>query len=195
MPTAACPRATSISTRARCTWRSSCPMARASGSSSHSASTASRPPTRPMPSQTRPTCWCTRASPPTPSGATKMDRPEWAAVNSRNGEVYFTLTNNAAAQRPITAVDARQSALLQRQEDHGPGSEGQSEWPRDPLGGGRRLCRRAVLRLGRVPVRRACDRVARQREPVRSDGCQRLLEPGRRLVQLCEPGTAVAADR
>ena len=39
-------------------------------------------------------------------GATKMDRPEWAAVNSRNGEVYFTLTNNAAAQRPIAAVDA-----------------------------------------------------------------------------------------
>jgi len=39
------------------------------------------------------------------AGATKMDRPEWAAVNSRNGEVYFTLTNNAAAQRPITAVD------------------------------------------------------------------------------------------
>ena len=38
-------------------------------------------------------------------GATRMDRPEWAAVNSRNGEVYFTLTNNAAAQRPITAVD------------------------------------------------------------------------------------------
>jgi len=40
------------------------------------------------------------------AGATRMDRPEWAAVNSRNGEVYFTLTNNAAAQRPITAVDA-----------------------------------------------------------------------------------------
>jgi secreted PhoX family phosphatase len=39
-------------------------------------------------------------------GATKMDRPEWAAVNSRNGEVYLTLTNNAAAQRPIAAVDA-----------------------------------------------------------------------------------------
>jgi uncharacterized protein len=37
-------------------------------------------------------------------GATKMDRPEWAAVHPRNGEVYFTLTNNAAAQRPITAV-------------------------------------------------------------------------------------------
>lgn len=39
-------------------------------------------------------------------GATKMDRPEWAAVHPGNGEVYVTLTNNAAAQRPITAVDA-----------------------------------------------------------------------------------------
>jgi secreted PhoX family phosphatase len=37
-------------------------------------------------------------------GATKMDRPEWAAVHPSNGEVYFTLTNNAAAQRPIGAV-------------------------------------------------------------------------------------------
>jgi secreted PhoX family phosphatase len=37
-------------------------------------------------------------------GATKMDRPEWAAVHPRNGEVYVTLTNNAAAQRPIAAV-------------------------------------------------------------------------------------------
>lgn len=28
-------------------------------------------------------------------GATPMDRPEWGAVNPRNGEVYFTLTNNS----------------------------------------------------------------------------------------------------
>jgi secreted PhoX family phosphatase len=28
-------------------------------------------------------------------GATKMDRPEWCAVNPANGEIYFTLTNNS----------------------------------------------------------------------------------------------------
>ncbi|MCX7070374.1 MAG: PhoX family phosphatase [Gammaproteobacteria bacterium] len=40
-------------------------------------------------------------------GATKMDRPEWGAVNRTNGEVYFTLTNNS--QRGVgtgPAVDA-----------------------------------------------------------------------------------------
>ena len=40
------------------------------------------------------------------AGATKMDRPEWGAVNPRNGEVYFTLTNTNAASRPIGGVDA-----------------------------------------------------------------------------------------
>lgn len=29
-------------------------------------------------------------------GATKMDRPEWGAVNPANGEVYMTLTNNSS---------------------------------------------------------------------------------------------------
>lgn len=29
------------------------------------------------------------------AGATKMDRPEWNAVNPGNGEIYFTLTNNS----------------------------------------------------------------------------------------------------
>ena len=28
-------------------------------------------------------------------GATKMDRPEWCSVNPKNGEVYYTLTNNS----------------------------------------------------------------------------------------------------
>ncbi|MBB5688714.1 PhoX family phosphatase [Roseomonas alkaliterrae] len=31
-------------------------------------------------------------------GATKMDRPEWGAVDPRDGRVYFTLTNNARRQ-------------------------------------------------------------------------------------------------
>ncbi len=39
-------------------------------------------------------------------GATKMDRPEWAAVNPKNGEVYITLTNNSAANRTPGRVDA-----------------------------------------------------------------------------------------
>jgi secreted PhoX family phosphatase len=39
-------------------------------------------------------------------GATKMDRPEWGAVNHRNGEIYFALTNNSAANRTPTKVDA-----------------------------------------------------------------------------------------
>lgn len=39
-------------------------------------------------------------------GATKMDRPEWGAVNPQNGEVYMTLTNTNATSRPLGATDA-----------------------------------------------------------------------------------------
>lgn len=38
------------------------------------------------------------------AGATKMDRPEWGAVNPRNGEVYMTLTYNP--NREVDQVDA-----------------------------------------------------------------------------------------
>lgn len=36
-------------------------------------------------------------------GATPMDRPEWGAVNPKNGEVYITLTNNDSRRSPDTA--------------------------------------------------------------------------------------------
>lgn len=39
-------------------------------------------------------------------GATPMDRPEWGAVNHRNGDVYFALTNNGAANRTPASVNA-----------------------------------------------------------------------------------------
>jgi uncharacterized protein len=37
-------------------------------------------------------------------GATKMDRPEWGAINPANGEIYFTLTNNSS--RTVATNDA-----------------------------------------------------------------------------------------
>ena len=48
-------------------------------------------------------------------GATKMDRPEWCAVNPVNGEIYYTLTNNSArkvepsgsSQQAVDAVNPR----------------------------------------------------------------------------------------
>lgn len=47
-------------------------------------------------------------------GATKMDRPEWCAVDPKNGEIYYTLTNNssrkvepAAGQVALDAANPR----------------------------------------------------------------------------------------
>jgi secreted PhoX family phosphatase len=39
-------------------------------------------------------------------GATKMDRPEWGAVDPLTGDVYMTLTNNSATLRTLAATDA-----------------------------------------------------------------------------------------
>ena len=40
------------------------------------------------------------------ASATKMDRPEWGAVNPANGEVYMTLTNSNASNRTLASTDA-----------------------------------------------------------------------------------------
>jgi secreted PhoX family phosphatase len=39
-------------------------------------------------------------------GATPMDRPEWGAVNHRNGDIYFALTNSNVANRTPAKVNA-----------------------------------------------------------------------------------------
>lgn len=42
--------------------------------------------------------------------ATKLDRPEWAAIDERNGDIYLTLTNNSArgsAAQPVDPANPR----------------------------------------------------------------------------------------
>ena len=53
------------------------------------------PATPATPSPTRPTCWSTRASPPTRSARPRWTVPSGARVHPTTGEIYFTLTNNS----------------------------------------------------------------------------------------------------
>jgi secreted PhoX family phosphatase len=47
-------------------------------------------------------------------GATKMDRPEWCAVNPKNGEIYFTLTNNSTRRVEPTGSQSQVDAANPR---------------------------------------------------------------------------------
>ncbi len=40
-------------------------------------------------------------------GATRMDRPEWTAVDERTGMVYLTLTNNTSSSKVVNAANPR----------------------------------------------------------------------------------------
>ena len=53
-------------------------------------------------------------------GATKMDRPEWGAVNHANGEIYFALTNNNSSNRTPGKTDAANPRAYKDNDGKGP---------------------------------------------------------------------------
>ena len=52
-------------------------------------------------------------------GATRMDRPEWTAVNPATGEMYLTLTNGNATSRPLAGTDAANPRHYNAQQANG----------------------------------------------------------------------------
>ena len=84
----------------------------------------------------------------------------------------------------------RQPAPLQRPAHQRNGAARQSERPHHSLAGGRGRPGRDDVRLGHLPVRRALDRGRGQRQRLRPDGRQRLLEPGRSVVLARRPTSA-----
>ena len=95
-------------------------------------------------------------------GATKMDRPEWLAIDQATRWVYCSLTNNSSRGQPGLPGRRRgQSAGRQR---HGPDH---------PLEGGRRLRRRDLRMEPPRPRRRSGERAGRG-QGQRQGRCLRL---------------------
>ena len=64
-------------------------------------------------------------------GATKMDRPEWGAVDPSNGMVYFTLTNNTSRTEADAAnprVNSRWGHIIRWAEAGGNGAATSFQW-------------------------------------------------------------------
>ena len=82
------------------------------------------------------------------AGATKMDRPEWGAVDPVTGEVYFTLTNNTArTQAQVDAVNPRAQnafgSIVRWTEDRGDHTATGFTWDLFVIAGGERTSRDA----------------------------------------------------
>ena len=117
------------------------------------------------------------------AGATRMDRPEWGAVNPKNGDVYMTLTNNNSALRTLAATDGPNPRFYNDPTTSWHGSARQSQRPHHPVGRGRRQRRGHDVEVGHLPVRRALHRRSRQREHLRTLRQQRLFQPRRVVVR------------
>ena len=179
------PRATSISTTASCMSRSSCPTASGQWielTFGINGITADQPGLCVRRSGRR----ADQRAPRRRRGGRNQDgSPRVGRRESAERRGLF----HADQQRGRAAADRRrrrrQSALLQRQADHGPGPEGQSERPHHPLGGRRRLSPTRCRSTGTS----SCSARAPGADPtnVNLSGLtrrQRLLEPGRAVVQL-----------
>lgn len=126
-------------------------------------------------------------------GATKMDRPEWGAVDPVTGEVYMTLTNNTAAMRPLAQLDA---ANPRHYNDAKTSGSAQWETPTGTSSAGGRTAtmRRRPPSAGTSICCRAGGQGSEERQPVRALGRQRHVEP-RWVVVLERNQDLLAPDR
>jgi uncharacterized protein len=85
-------------------------------------------------------------------GATKMDRPEWAAIDPRTGEVYLTLTNNSGRSEVDAANPRPQNVdghIIRWREHHNRYDSPTFDWDIFVLGG---PTKQTTDALGRDPI-------------------------------------------